>query len=113
MKHTNADLFNALFAPGDKVNIRVIKDNEPLARNRLYAFPAISLADEYSDGFPCVGINPRLTVQKLSSIKNMVVDIDGAPLPEWAKDKADIICTRDDSHHHLSFCFARPCLDRE
>jgi len=36
----------------------------------------------------------------------MVIDIDGAPLPAWSKDHADLICTRDEKHHHLYFCFA-------
>lgn len=68
---------------------------------------ALFSIDEYSDAFPCVGINPRATVRKLSSIKNMVIGIDGAPLPKWAKDKADLMCTRGENHHHLYFCFAR------
>lgn len=106
MKHTNADLFNTLFTPGEKVNIRVIKDAESKAYNRLYVFPSVSLCTEYKDEFPCVGVNPRSTVRKLSAIKNMVLDIDGAPLPAWAKDRADMICTRDENHHHLYFCFA-------
>jgi hypothetical protein len=106
MKHTNADLFNTLFISGDKVNIRVIKDKEGAAANRLYTMPTVPLCGEYPDAFPCVGINSRSTVRKLASIKNMVIDIDGAPLPEWAKERADIICTRDETHHHLYFCFA-------
>ena len=105
MKHTNADLFNALFIPGDKVNIRVIQDAESKAANRLYTFPTVPLCASYSDAFPCIGINPRVTVRKLSAIKNMVIDIDGAALPEWAKERADMICTRDETHHHLYFCF--------
>ncbi len=27
-------------------------------------------------------------------------------MPAWAKERADIICTRDPLHHHLYFCFA-------
>lgn len=106
MKHTNADLFNVLFSPGDKVNVRVIKDAESKATNRLYTFPTVPLCATYPDAFPCVGVNPRVTVRKLSAIKNMVIDIDGAPLPEWTKDYADVICSRDETHHHLYFCFA-------
>jgi len=108
MKHTNltrADLFSALFIPGDKINIRVIQDAESKADNRLYTMPTIPLCVEYPDAFPCVGINPRQTVRKLSSIKNMVIDIDDGPLPDWAKTHADIICSRDETHHHLYFCF--------
>src|SRR5690606_38205885 len=26
-------------------------------------------------------------------------------LPAWAKERADVICSRDDTHHHLYFCF--------
>jgi len=39
MIHTNADLFNALFTPGEKINIRVIKDAGGPAENHLYVFP--------------------------------------------------------------------------
>ena len=105
MKYTNADLFNVLFAPGEKINIRVIKDAGGPAENHLYVFPDAPLCDTYPDAFPCIGVNPRATVRKLSSIKNMVIDIDGAPLPAWAKERADVICSRDDTHHHLYFCF--------
>ena len=105
MKHTNADLFNALFTPGEKINIRIIKDAGGPAENHLYVFPDAPLSPEYPDAFPCVGVNPRATVRKLSAIKNMVIDIDGAPLPAWAKERADVICSRDDTHHHLYFCF--------
>ena len=105
MKHTNTDLFNALFIPGDKINIRVIQDAESKATNRLYTFPTVPLCTTYPDAFPCVGVNPRETVRKLSSIKNMVIDIDGVALPEWAKKHADVICSRDENHHHLYFCF--------
>lgn len=105
MKHTNADLFNALFTPGEKINIRIIKDADGPAENHLYIFPDAPLCDEYPDAFPCVGVNPRLTARKLSAIKNMVIDIDGAPLPAWAKERADVICSRDENHHHLYFCF--------
>ena len=111
MKHTNADLFTALFINGDKVNIRVIKDKEEAATNRLYTMPTVPLCECYPDSFPCVGINPRLTVRKLSSIKNMVIDIDGAALPAWANERADIICSRDATHHHLYFCFAETTRD--
>ena len=41
----------------------------------------------------------------------MVIDIDGAPLPSWARDRADLICTRDETHHHLYFCFAETTRD--
>lgn len=111
MKYTHADLFNVLFAPGDKINIRVIKDKEEAARNNLHTFPTVPLCKDYPDAFPCVGINPRLTVRKLAAVKNMVIDIDNAPLPEWAKDHADVICTRDATHHHLYFCFENTTRD--
>ena len=111
MKYTNSDLFAVLFAPGDKINVRVIPDADgPRAdekpTNRLYSFPDVPLSAEYPAAFPCVGVNPRTTTRKLSAIKNMIIDIDGAPLPEWAKKRADVICTRDKNHHHLYFCFA-------
>ena len=105
MKYTNADLFNALFIPGEKINIRVIKDADGPAENHLYVFPDAPLSPEYPGAFPCVGVNPRATVRKLSLIKNMVIDIDGAPLPAWAKNRADVICSRGENHHHLYFCF--------
>ena len=105
MKYTNADLFNVLFAPGEKINIRIIKDADGPAENHLYIFPNAPLSLEYPDAFPCIGVNPRQTTRKLSSIKNMVIDIDDAPLPLWAKDRADVICSRGEKHHHLYFCF--------
>jgi hypothetical protein len=109
MKHTNANLFSTLFDDGEKINIRVIKDDKEIrkgtTRNSLHTVPSVALCSKYPDSFPCVGINPRLTVRKLSAVKNMVLDIDGAPLPEWAKDRADMICSRDEMHHHLYFCF--------
>ena len=111
MKYTNADLFNTLFAPGEKINVRVIKDAGGKASNHLYTFPDAPLMNEYPDAFPCIGVNPRATVRKLSAIKNMVIDIDGAPLPTWAKERADVICSRDENHHHLYFCFADTARD--
>lgn len=111
MKYTNADLFNALFSPGEKINIRVIPDADGKPGNRLSLFPDAPLCAEYPDAFPCVGVNPRETTRKLSVIKNMVIDIDGAPLPSWAKKQADVICTRDEKHHHLYFCFANTTRD--
>jgi hypothetical protein len=111
MKYTNADLFNALFVPGEKINIRVIKDAEGKASNTLHPFPNVLLYADYPDAFPCVGVNPRETTRKLSGIKNMVIDIDDAPLPPWAKKRADIICTRDEKHHHLYFCFENTTRD--
>lgn len=111
MKHTNADLFNVLFSSNEKINIRVIKDNDNKAINHLYLLPDVPLCENYPDSFPCVGVNPRDTVRKLSSIKNMVIDIDGAALPSWAKERADIICTRDENHHHLYFCFENTTRD--
>lgn len=111
MKYSNIDLFSTLFDDGEKVNIRVIKDEESKACNRLYLSPSVSLCAIYPDEFPCVGVNPRVSVRKLSAIKNMVLDIDGAALPSWAKDRADLICTRDATHHHLYFCFAETTRD--
>ena len=110
MTYSITNLFNTLFAPGEKINIRVIKDDKEnrkgTTRNACHIIPTVSLCNEYPDSFPCVGINPRVSVRKLASIKNMVIDIDSAALPEWAKERADIICTRDANHHHLYFCFA-------
>lgn len=111
MKYTTADLFKALFAPGEKINIRVIPDADGKPENRLYLYPNVPLCAEYPDGFPCVGVNPRKTTRKLSFMKNMVIDIDGAPLPEWAKERADVICSRDENHHHLYFCFEATTRD--
>jgi hypothetical protein len=109
MKYSLSDLFSVLFDDGEKINIRVIKDDPEIrkgtTRNSLHVAPSVALCSKYPDSFPCVGINPRLNVRKLSAVKNMVLDIDGAPLPEWAKDRADMICSRDESHHHLYFCF--------
>ena len=105
MNYTLQDFFNVLFDEGEKVNIRTIKDNNTGAENGIYTAPGIPLQQIYPDAFPCAGINPRETRKKLSAIKNLVIDIDGHKLPEWAKEKADMICSRDETHHHLYFCF--------
>lgn len=105
MKYTIADLFNALFNPNEKINIRIIKDDGGKAENHLYIFPVAPFLAEYPGAFPCVGVNPRKTARALAAIKNMVIDIDGAPLPAWAKKRADVICSRGENHHHLYFCF--------
>ncbi len=111
MKYTNADLFNALFVPGEKINIRVILDTDGKPSNRLHLFPDAPLCAVYPDAFPCVGVNPRRTTRTLAAIKNMVIDIDGAACPSWAKEYADVICTRDENHHHLYFCFENTTRD--
>lgn len=104
-------LIAALFDAADVVNVRIIPNNptEKKYRNAQNDLPfadAITLAAEYPDAFPCIGINPRINLRTLATIKNLAIDIDGAPLPEWAKARADIICSRDRLHHHLYFCFA-------
>lgn len=104
-------LISALFDPADVINLRVIKDGRNGAQNRLIR-PGEMVAGAYADSFPCIGINPRETVQKLSAIKNLVIDIDGGALPTWAKERADVICSRDKTHHHIYFCFA-PDATRE
>lgn len=104
------DFFNVLFDAGEKINIRVIKDDNSGAENKLFAMPDVALFQSYKDAFPCCGINPRETRKKLSAIKNLVIDIDGHDLPEWSQH-ADMICSRDEKHHHLYFCFTP--TDRE
>lgn len=100
-------LISALFDPADVINLRVIKDEKAAgARNSLVAASEVNLAAAYADEFPCVAINPRKTRKEMSTIKNLVVDIDKVKLPAWAKEHADIICKRDDTHHHAFFCFA-------
>ena len=102
-------LIAALFDPADLINVRIIADGGGKASNSLlYHTDAANIAGRAASGsFPCVGINPRgKTVKDLATIKNLAIDIDGSPLPAWAKARADIICTRDASHHHLYFCFA-------
>jgi hypothetical protein len=100
-------LITALFAPDDLVNVRVIADGGGKASNSIVdRGMAADIAGRAMPGnFPCVGINPRHDVKNLSAVKNMAIDIDGAPLPKWAKKQADVICTRDPMHHHLYFCF--------
>lgn len=59
-----------------------------------------------SNLFLCVGVNPRVEERKVRTQKNLCVDIDGAPLPEWAREHADIICSRGENNHHVYFCFS-------
>lgn len=107
-------LIFALFDPADLINVRIIADGGGKASNSLHplgeglvrALDANAPFYENEKEFPCVAINPRKTLRTLATIKNLAIDIDGAPLPAWAKERADIICTRDASHHHLYFCFA-------
>lgn len=106
-------LISALFDPADVINVRVIKDEKGAgARNSLITASDATLAAAYADEFPCVAINPRKTRKEMSTIKNLVVDIDKVKLPAWAKEHADIICKRDDTHHHAFFCF-EPGATRE
>lgn len=105
-------LIAALFDPADVINLRVIKDARDGAKNMIHESGKIILADIYANAFPCIGVNPRRNAQNLSAIKNLVIDIDDGPLPEWAKDRADVICSRDKTHHHIFFCFA-PDATRE
>lgn len=55
--------------------------------------------------FPCIGVNPRDARGKVKTQRTLFVDIDNAPLPEWAETYADAICSRDEKHHHLFFMF--------
>ena len=106
-------LIAALFDPADVVNVRIIKDEKGAgARNSLVTASDVTLSTAYADEFPCVAINPRKTRKEMTTIKNLVVDIDKIKLPAWAKEHADIICKRDATHHHAFFCFA-PGATRE
>jgi len=100
-------LLSLLFDENDIVNLRLIKNSGKGAVNELKKVSALTLAESYADSFPCVGINPReKNIKILAAIKNLVIDIDGAALPAWAKERADVICSRDEKHHHIYFCFA-------
>jgi len=100
-------LIAALFDPADVINLRVIADGGGKANNTLlHPSDATTIAEAYPAAFPCIAINPRKNLKTLATIKNLAIDIDGAPLPEWAKDHADIICSRDETHHHVYLCFA-------
>jgi len=105
-------LISALFDPANVIDIRTIKDARNGARDSLHKASDVLLAESYPVEFPCIGINPRRTVRNLSAIKNLVIDIDNGPLPEWARDRADVICKRDAMHWHLFFCFSSD-TDRE
>ena len=110
MKTPAQKLISALFDPDDVVNVRVLANartgSPDDAVNTLCPANDVYLQPAYATAFPCVAINPRKNLKTLSTIKNLAIDIDGAPLPEWAKERADVICTRDATHHHLYFCFA-------
>lgn len=110
-------LFDVLFSNTDAVQIRVLHETEKRAfTNKVFESPAEALDFLARNGknfaaknaFACVGVNPReLSAEaEVETYKNIVVDIDGAPLPAWAAERADVICSRDDLHHHLFFCFA-------
>lgn len=110
-------LFDVLFNDDDAVQIRVLHETEKRAfTNRVFHSPAEALDFLARNGknftaknaFACVGVNPRelSSESEVETLRNIVVDIDGAPLPAWAFEHADAICSRDDLHHHLYFCFA-------
>ena len=101
--YTLQDFFSTLFDDGEKAQIRVIADGGEKAVNKLHTIPHVPLCSEYKTAFPCVGINPR-DGRKLSKIKNLVIDIDDGELPDWATERADVVCSRDERHHHLYFC---------
>lgn len=63
-------------------------------------------AIDESKFFACVGVNPRDESRKVLMQKNLCVDIDGALLPEWARERADMICSRGELNHHVYFCFS-------
>lgn len=107
------NLFFNLFNPDDCVNIRILHEQKKTGKDYFFTDYKIAHALDF-DGviykeknlFPCVAVNPRnAKTKKVSVYKNIVVDIDNAPLPAWAHNRADIICSRDDRHHHLYFCF--------
>lgn len=101
-------LIAALFDPADVINFRFIANGGGKARNELMQ-RGKSEFDIYQpeNEFLCIGVNPRgKSVKDLATIKNLAIDIDGAPLPAWAKERADIICSRGPLNHHLYFCFA-------
>jgi len=110
-------LFDVLFSDADAVQIRVLHETEKRAfTNRVFHSPSEALDFLERNGknfaaknaFPCVGVNPReLSAEsEVETLRNVVVDIDGAPLPAWASERADVICSRDALHHHLYFCFS-------
>ena len=110
-------LFSALFYDTDAVQIRVIHEQEKrVFLNRVFHPPDEAAAYleknaagvERKNAFACVGVNPREMSGdgEVEKLVNIVVDIDGAPLPDWAHEHADVICTRDETHHHVYFCFA-------
>ena len=105
MNYTVTDLITTLFNIDDRVQIRVIDDGGKGATNAIHVAVSVSLCQSYPTAFPCIGVNPRATARKLSTIKNLVIDIDEGDLPEWATERADLICSRDKQHHHLYFCF--------
>ena len=109
MKTPAQKLITALFNPEDVINVRVLANaragTPDDAVNTLCPAKDVFLQSAYTTAFPCVAINPRKNLKTLATIKNLAIDVDGAPLPEWAKEHADIICTRDATHHHLYFCF--------
>jgi hypothetical protein len=112
-----AKLLAALFYDTDAVQIRVIHEQEKrVFLNRVFHSPDEAAAYleknaagiERKNAFACVGVNPREMSGdgEVEKFVNIVVDIDGAPLPDWAHEHADVMCTRDETHHHVYFCFS-------
>jgi len=88
--------FFTLFNESESVNLRFLYEKERRAGRDLVH----SCEDAFNNAkrekknaarlliFPCIGVNPRLDemgVNKVSLYKNIVVDIDDAPLPDWAE----------------------------
>ena len=119
------DLLRFLFTSADTVEVRYFTEKgvEEIApaSKKLFVGPGAALGylkESYPQKaqvmhFPCVGMNPRTQRGAVALQRTIFVDIDGAPLPAWAFDYADAICSRDDTHHHLFFVFKdRPENDK-
>jgi hypothetical protein len=109
------NFLSTLFDADDLVNVRILPERKGGAasfdrvleiHDALRQLNVSRAKCETQLLFPCVGVNPYDVKKKVIAFKNIVVDIDNAPLPAWAHERADMICSRDDMHHHLFFCFA-------
>jgi cytidylate kinase len=111
----NADLLSYLFFPDDIIELRFLPERGAAARPLKKLCSGIDAArdtlaqmrDIVLDAqlYPCAGVNPRDKKGNVARQQTVFVDIDNAALPVWAHEHADIICSRDSTHHHLYFVF--------
>lgn len=110
-----SDLLRFLFTEADTLEIRYLPEKGAEGKPLKHLFQGVKQSLDFlkrvhkplaaKNLFPCVGVNPRDAFGKVALQRVVFVDIDNAPLPAWAHDYADAICSRDETHHHCFFVF--------